>query len=72
MIFNRNKVEDKQKDKVSIKNVMKYESKKQKPIISETTKKCTAAISFDEKSTKQRKSLKRKVKDDTSTEPFIQ
>ena len=65
-------MEDKQKDTVSIKNVMKFESKKQKPIISETTKNSTAAISFDEKSTKQRKSLKRKVKDDTSTEPFIQ
>lgn len=72
MISNRNKVEDKQKDKVSIKTVMKYASKKQKPIISESTKNSTAAISFDEKSTKQRKSLKRKVKDDTSTEPFIQ
>ena len=72
MISNRNKVEDKQKDKVSIKTVMKYASKNQKPIISESTKNSTAAISFDEKSTKQRKSLKRKVKDDTSTEPFIQ
>ena len=35
-MFNRNKVEDKQKDKVSIKNVMNYASKKQKPIISES------------------------------------
>ena len=72
MISNSNKVEDKQKDKVPIKNAMKYSSKKQKPIISESTKNSTAAISFDEKSTKQRKSLKRKVKDDNCTEPFIQ